>query len=214
MNQRGAILVALFLAMALMAWRNDRAAMGNKGRLAVEIEGRTAILHWAAPIEAPMARRIAEVYSEVGGDVDEFIVGLDSPGGSVAQGRAVIAILHDIKSTHRLVTYVDDAADCLSMCVPVYLAGTRRIAGPTARFMFHEPTTRDSLTGDRVKRPRFESRWATARFVEKYFQRSEMDPAWRKSLTSTWSGRDVWKSGAELVDERAGVVTDLSGGPL
>ena len=47
------------------------------------------------------------------------------------------------------------------------------------------------------------------RFFERYFTRSPMDAVWREKLREDWKGRDIWKTGAELVEEGSNVVTVL-----
>ncbi|MEO0880085.1 MAG: ATP-dependent Clp protease proteolytic subunit, partial [Pseudomonadota bacterium] len=143
------------------------------------------------------------------GEADTVIIDLHSPGGSVSEGRAVIEAIERIRRTHTVETRVGPISFCASMCVPIYLQGSVRRAAPSARFMFHEPSSRDAITGERVDTPEFEQRWASRQFVARYFEDSEMDPAWREKLVTEWRGRDIWKTGRELVDERANVVQIL-----
>ncbi|MEO1015700.1 MAG: ATP-dependent Clp protease proteolytic subunit [Pseudomonadota bacterium] len=212
-NARGQafLLVAALAVMAMLAWRNDRAVYADKGRLAVRVEDDAAVLTWIEGVDVPMARRIDEAYQRLGGEVDAFVLELHSPGGSVLEGRAVIGVLDRVRSTHDLITVVGPGRECLSMCVPIFLSGEMRLAARDATFMFHEPTSRNVLTGARERRPAFEERRATEKFLRRYFEDSPMDPVWRERLAEDWKGEDVWKTGAELVEERAGVVTGLLG---
>ncbi len=208
---RALLLVAALALMALLAWRNDRAAFADRGRLAVRVEDRAAILTWTQPIETPMARRFEEAYARLGPEVDAFVIELHSPGGAVMEGRAVIEALERMRATHDLVTVVGPDRECLSMCVPIFLAGETRLAARDAQFMFHEPTSRNVFTGARERRPAFEERRTTEKFLRRYFEASPMDAAWRAELSEAWKGEDVWKTGEELVEERSGVVTELLG---
>lgn len=207
--QRVALIAAASLVVFL-AWRNEQRVYQDDGRLVVQVNARVATLTWAGAIDVPMARRLGEAYERLGPDVDGFVIDLHSQGGSVLEGRRVIGVLEDIARTHRLVTQVGSGRVCLSMCVPIFLAGAERRAAPDAIFMFHEPSSRDVLTGQAQRRPAFEQRHATARFVERYFLRSAMTPEWRAGLIAQWHGTDVWKTGAELVAERSGVVSVLT----
>ena len=42
-------------------------------------------------------------------------------------------------------TLVQKAGVCASMCVPIYLSATQRMADPEARFMFHEASLNGSV---------------------------------------------------------------------
>ncbi|MEM6538960.1 MAG: ATP-dependent Clp protease proteolytic subunit [Pseudomonadota bacterium] len=196
-------------AVAFLAWRNDAAVFENKGRLAITVEDDEAVLTWTSAIDVPMARRIEEAYDSLRDEVNVFRVVLHSPGGSILEGRDVINLLSAMGKTHDVITVVPSGAECASMCVPIFLAGEERIAGRQAAFMFHEPSLRDLLSGQKERRPRFEEKRTTDKFVQRYFEASPMDPAWREALVKNWQGQDIWKSGADLVAENSGVVTVL-----
>jgi ATP-dependent protease ClpP protease subunit len=157
-----------------------------------------------------MAYRFREAFEASKGRTDRIIVDLRSPGGALTEGRAVIEEIERMKATHRVDTRVADGATCASMCVPIFLAGQNRTAGPASRFMFHEPSSVDFITNEKADKPAFEQRMDAERFFERYFTASPMDADWREKLRQDWKGRDVWKSGAELVAERSGVVTRLA----
>lgn len=205
------LVLVLFGLAALLIQLNERKYTSDQGRLVVyEEAGRDAvILRWSSPVQAPMARRFEEAYTQWKGKRSRFIIELDSPGGAVAEGKRVIQLMERIKSSHDLEMRVGRGADCLSMCVPIYLQGDERIAHPRARFMFHEPATYDSFTDERVKEANFERRFVADRFFDRYFVNSPMTPEWRSWLENEWVGKDVWKTGKELVEEDSGVVTVL-----
>jgi len=206
------LILALFGIAFLLMQANERRYLADEGRLIIrEDPARDAvILSWSYPVGAPMARRFEEAYEAHRGDVSTFIVELDSPGGLIAEGKRVVQLFDRMARTHTLETRVRDGADCLSMCVPIFLKGDMRIAAPGARFMFHEPASYDSYTGERVREPGFERRFVSDRFFDRYFENSPMTPAWRAQLEEDWIGRDVWKSGDDLWRENSGVVTALS----
>lgn len=97
----------------------------------------------------------------------------------------------------------------MSMCVPIFLQGRQRTAASDARFMFHEPK-RFYDDGSEAKGFSFERKALTQRFFDRYFVNSPMDANWRIRLEKDWIGRDVYKSGRQLFDERSGIVTNLN----
>lgn len=207
---RFALVAALLAALGFFAWRSGRTVYERGPELEVTETAAGVVLEWSHAIEAPMAKRFAAAFEEYRDKTDRFVIDLDSPGGAVAEGRLVIAAIEAIKRTHRVDTLVGRGAYCLSMCVPIYLAGDRRVAAPDATFMFHEPSSYDLVTDERIDRPGFEARMTSARFFERYFGRSEMNSAWRERLKERWRGKDLWLTAEELVSEGANVVETLS----
>ncbi len=205
------IIVALLAVAAFMLNANERRYTADQGRLTVRADPYrdAVVLSWSSPVGAPMARRFEEAYATWRDDVSIFVVELNSPGGTVAEGKRVVQFMDRIKRTHDLETRVGPGAFCLSMCVPIYLKGDTRVASPDARFMFHEPAAYDVYTGERGGGPAFERRFVADRFFDRYFENSPMNPEWRRWLEREWVGKDVWKTGRQLADERSGVVTDL-----
>jgi len=109
------------------------------------------------------------------------------------------------------------------MCVPIFLAGTKRVADPDAYFMFHEA----SLTGsarDMMKRQELgEANRAVVAEVVKTVETQATDDlfhkdmgirrvntAWLAGLRKKIPGRDIWMSAQQRVDEGSGVVDSLS----
>lgn len=209
MKPRPILLLFLFALMAFLAWRNEQITFLNGGQLAVRQDGASVVLTWRSGVDAPMAKRFSEAYSAWAGDTGHFIIDLNSPGGALSEGRAVIEVIDRMKRTHRVDTRVGPGRKCLSMCVPIFLQGETRTAAANARFMFHEPTSRDAITGEVVDTLAFEQRMISERFFNRYFVNSPMDPAWAADLRRKWRGRDVWKSGRDLVREGSNIITDL-----
>lgn len=204
-------IILTFAATAYLAWSGDQAVFADKGRLKVErIDGGdTVVLSWRSEIDVPMARRFEEAYEEWKGDAKRFVINLHSPGGSLSQGGDVIDVINRMKRTHRVDTLVGPRRACLSMCVPIFLQGESRIAAPDSRWMFHEPSAHNIFNGAPVKEFEFDRRFAADRFFRQYFGNSAMDPEWRAMLEREWRGKEVWKTGEELVDERSNIVTEL-----
>ncbi len=207
-NRAGfALTLALFAALGVFAWRSGRAVYEQGPALAVAPEGDAVVFRWSDAIEAPMAFRFSEAFEASKDKADRIVIELASPGGALTEGRAVIDEIERMKKTHRIDTRVAAGEICASMCVPIFLAGQTRNASPDAQFMFHEPTSVDFYTGEKAEKPAFEQRMDAERFFERYFTRSPMDPVWREKLREAWKGRDIWKTGADLVAEGSNVVT-------
>lgn len=203
------VLAALVAVAGILAWQHQNKLYENKGRLAIAVRGQTAVLAWDSKVELPMARRISEAFETSKNEVKRFILVLNSPGGSLHEGGEVIKVLDQIKRSHEVHTLVGSRKVCLSMCVPIYLQGQRRLAAPDSRWMFHEPIHVDAHTGDEVNKPKFEREFFARRFFERYFTNSQMDSGWRRRLEAEWKGKEIWKTGQQLVDERANIVTEL-----
>lgn len=201
--------LAIFAAVVWLAVSGDRHAFDGAADVAVRGEGDALVFAWRSEVAAPMSRRLAEAFAERGFETGRIILEFNSPGGDLAEGREVIRLVERMKETHLVDTRVLSGDHCLSMCVPIFLKGERRIAGRYAHFMFHEPTAYDSVTHEEVRRPEFERRMDSDRYFRRYFETTEMDPDWGARLKAEWSGRDVWKSGRQLVAEGSNIVTEL-----
>ncbi len=152
-----------------------------------------------------MAKRFEEAFNVWSDKTDKFVIKLNSRGGALREGRLVIELIEQMKKTHLIETNVESGAFCLSMCVPIYLRGERRVAASDSLWMFHQPTAYDFITGDKVSTN--EDRLiAGERFVEKYFVSSEINQEWLKRLKQQWIGKDVWYSGQQLVGENSNVI--------
>jgi ATP-dependent protease ClpP protease subunit len=108
------------------------------------------------------------------------------------------------------------------MCVPIFLAGRERIADPEAYFMFHQVSL--SFGGrDNTKRPEFSEtekalysdivKSVETRVTDEFFRTDigvrGVSSAWLARMREKISGRDVWMSGQQLVDEGSGIVDRL-----
>ena len=192
-----------------MGWQHYQRVYEDKGRLAARVEGETLIMSWHTRVELPMARRILEAFENSKAQVRRVVVDLSSPGGSLYEGREVIRVLNRIKKSHRVDTHVGKRQICLSMCVPIYLQGQRRIAASNSRWMFHEPYHAEQFSGRKVSKPKFEEDYTAQKFFDRYFTNSPMNTEWRRQLERAWKGNEIWKTGQELVDERSNIITQL-----
>lgn len=207
--------IALVIMVAIagyMAWQLQQSIYENKGRLVVEQDRSardTVVFSWSSEIEVPMERRFIEAFDEWRQKANRIIIDLHSPGGSLMEGRKVINLINRMKQTHRVDTRVGANHACLSMCVPIYLRGQTRFAAANSQWMFHEPRSYDFLSGEKVDGPKSEQQAMARRFFERYFTNSEMDPAWRRQLEREWRGKDVWRLGSQLVDEKSNIIHQL-----
>lgn len=202
-------LIALSGIAVFLYWEKYQETYKDEGRLKVSQVGDSVVLSWNSSIRVPMARRFEEAYAEWADKTDKFIIDLNSSGGALREGRFVVEVIDSMKNTHLVETTVGANSDCLSMCVPIYLRGEIRSASASSRWMFHEPTSYDYVTGEKADRDDEDRREAGERFFQKYFVNSEMDPAWRMKLQQAWVGRDVWFSGQQLKEQQSNIITRL-----
>lgn len=185
----------------------ERMAGVGELHVAEGVDGRV-VLAWDGRIEAPMAGQLRDAFARHGGAAS-FALVLNSPGGSLDHGAEVIRLLQSI-GPDKLQTYVPSGAQCASMCVPVYLQGGKRMAGPRAQFMFHNVSYVEFFSDDAVSVPANATKVATDRFFARYLEQPGVDAGWLKGMRAAVAADDdVWKSARELVDERSGVVLAL-----
>ncbi|MEZ5921077.1 MAG: ATP-dependent Clp protease proteolytic subunit [Parvularculaceae bacterium] len=204
-----ALTLAAFATLALFAWWTGGEVYRSGPQLQVRAERGAVVFAWSDEIAAPFARRLSEAYKDWKGKTDRIVIEFNSPGGSIAEGRFAIAEIEKMKSTATVETRVGPRRMCASMCVPVFLAGDIRISAASSRFMFHEPALYDAVTEERARQPKFERDYESARFFRRYFDSADINPEWRAKLERDWKGRDLWFTGAELVEQRSGVVQRL-----
>jgi ATP-dependent protease ClpP protease subunit len=108
------------------------------------------------------------------------------------------------------------------MCVPIFLAGTKRMADPEALFMFHQASLNTSAN-ENIKRQEFSASeeaifshavkaietQATDDFFRNDIGIRGVNMVWLARMREKISGRDVWMSGQQLVDEGSGIVDRL-----
>jgi ClpP protease-like protein len=206
------VTLVMFALTVILITRNEQFIFRNEGRLVVKPDPSDAdavIFYWRSEVKTPMARRFEEAFDEWKDKTSRIVIDLNSPGGAIREGEAMIREIDSMKRTHIVDTRVRNRRACYSMCVPIFLQGEERTAAATARFMFHEPTAYDYFTGEKVDEPAFEKNLTSRRFFDRYFVNSAMDPVWREKLSREWRGKDVYRSGRELVDEESNIVTAL-----
>ena len=181
----------------------------RRGTFTATEEGGVVVMRWRGAIEAPLAAKIDETFRahERGGA--RFLLVLASPGGKVDHGGEVVRLIKAIQRSHSVDTLVEGRGVCASMCVPVYLAGRHRTASPSARFMFHEVSFRDAVSDKRNEVPEKAIERSTDQLFERYFRPAGVDALWLADMRKAIHGKDVWRTAAELVAERSGIVQQL-----
>jgi ATP-dependent protease ClpP protease subunit len=213
------------LAGAVLFWAYCQMPSGSgdvasRQILSVSEEPDRIVLGWSGPVQEPMSERVAAALVRYKTDQRRIVLILNSPGGSIEHGRRVVAA---IRAQGRAIdTLVQQAGVCASMCVPIFLAGDRRMADPDAWFMFHQASLNRSAS-ENVKRKEytasekaFHSQAVKAietRVTDDLFH-SDMgirgvNTAWLARMRAKIPGRDVWMSGQQLVDEGSGIVDRL-----
>ena len=132
-----------------------------------------------------------------------FLLELDSPGGSVAEGERVISELQRIRATHKLDTLVKAGGRCASMCSFIFAQGQRRYAAPASLWLFHEASTTDAVTHKTLSLNR--KLWLT--LIDKYLVPIGVSPVWIKEVTNSANRRNYWISGDGLIAKNSGLVT-------
>jgi len=187
--------------------------------LSISEEPDRIVLGWSGPVQEPMSERIAAALDRYKADRRRLVLILNSPGGSIEQGRKVVAA---IRARDRAIdTLVQKAGVCASMCVPIFLAGAKRMADPEAYFMFHQVSL-SSARENTKRREISESEKALfsqavktieAQVTDEFFRTDigirGVSVGWLARMREKISGRDIWMSGQQLVDEGSGIVDSL-----
>ena len=202
---------AMLGVLGILVYHFDLTPFLGSGKLTVvkdPADERTVILRWRGSIEPPMQAKLAEAVREHRARADRFVLSLSSPGGSVGHGAGVIRQLRDLRRTHRLETVVEGSGTCASMCVPVYLQGEVRRATPRSRWMFHNVSFRDVLTNEKQDSRPEAIKARTDKLFDDYFRPAGVPEDWIKDIRLQMKSGDVWRSGDELIRERAGIVLE------
>ena len=205
------IWLAMIGAICVLVWNFYQTFVPQAGTVAVtypqERPG-TAIVAIRGKIEAPMARELKRGLDEMPTGIDTIVIDLNSPGGSLREGRKIIETIQPLERNHNVFTFVGSRGNCMSMCVPIFLATRERIAAANSRWMFHAPVRVDAFTGEEVSGPSFERNATTRWFLDRYFNTGQVNPAWaRKMRKAVLDGKEVWRTGRQLQDEGSHIIT-------
>jgi ATP-dependent protease ClpP protease subunit len=184
--------------------------------LSIREEPDRIVLGWSGPVQEPMSERVTAAFERYKADRRRLVLILNSPGGSIEHGRQVVAA---IGARDRAIdTVVQKAGVCASMCVPIFLAGGRRIADPEAYFMFHQVSLNITARENMKRHELNDAEKALFKTIETQatddFFRSDIgirgvNMGWLERMREKISGRDVWMSAQQLVDEGSGIVDSL-----
>jgi ATP-dependent protease ClpP protease subunit len=213
--------VALGVCCAALAGANSGSGTKSgidksKPKFAVREEPSRIVLTWSGPVAEPMRDDVIAAFDRFKSDRRRIVIALNSPGGSVAYGRTVVAAIHNASQVQLIGTLVEQGGVCASMCVPIYLAGAERLAHPAARFMFHmaslNPAGPATAQGDEVAVSKYRKvieTLATDDLYENDIGTHGVNAAWLAQMRKRIDGRDVWVTGQQLVDEGSGIVSKL-----
>lgn len=194
--------------------------VASRQTLSVSEEPSRIVLGWSGPVQEPMSERVAAAFDRYKADQRRLVLILNSPGGSIEHGRRVVAAIR--AHGRGIDTLVQKAGVCASMCVPIFLAGTERMADPEALFMFHQASLKSSVR-ENIKQQNFNASQeaifsravktietqATDDFFRNDIGIRGVNMVWLGRMREKISGRDVWMSGQQLVDEGSGIVDRL-----
>ncbi|MBR0848038.1 ATP-dependent Clp protease proteolytic subunit [Bradyrhizobium diazoefficiens] len=223
---------AILLVWASFQWPSGSADVASRQTLSINEEGDRIVLGWSGPVQEPMSESIAAAFERYKADRRRLVLILNSPGGSIEHGRKVVAAIR--ARNQAIDTLVQKAGVCASMCVPIFLAGTRRMADPDAYFMFHQASLnasargnmkdnmKENPKGDMKRQELSESQKALFTEVVKTLETQATDELFRddigiRGVNGVWlaamrkkvGGRDVWMSAQQLMDEGSGIVDNL-----
>jgi ATP-dependent protease ClpP protease subunit len=213
---------AILLVWASFQLPSSSGDVASRQTLSISEQPDRIVLGWSGPVQEPMSERLAATIDRYRDDRRRLVLILNSPGGSIQHGREVVAA---IRARARAIdTLVQKAGVCASMCVPIFLAGSERIADPEAYFMFHEASLNNSAR-ETMKRQPFGGAEAarTVKVIETHvtddFFRNDIgirgvNSVWLARMREKIHGRDIWMSGQQLVDERSGIIDRLSRIPV
>ena len=215
------IVVGSLLAAAYVGHAAKDTGSGTAG-LTVREEPSRVVIRWQGEVDTPMRDKLADAFAQLKPDPRPVVIALDSPGGRVQHGSEVISLILKQQSQRNVYTTVEDGAKCASMCVPIYLAGSRRSAAPAAKFMFHEVSFGRQVD-DKLRQlqrehggfqvaaaKRYLVNTGTDDLFERYLKTAGASPKWMAEMRREVRGRDVWRSGRQLVEQRSGVVHALT----
>jgi hypothetical protein len=160
----------------------------------------TLEIEWSGLIVAGVADELRASVAKYGTALKRVVLFLDSAGGQVDEGDRVIAVLNEIKQGHRLATVVPHGKLCASMCIPIFLQGDDRFAARASLWIFHEASQPQANGGQRTDMTQ------TWRLFRKYYGSAGVSMHWLKSIAPMIKGADLWQTGGDLIDAKAGII--------
>lgn len=194
--------------------------VASRQTLSISEQPDSIVLGWSGPVQAPMSEHITAALDRYRDDRRRLVLILNSPGGSIEHGRKVVAAIH--ARDRAIETLVQKSGVCASMCVPIFLAGTKRLADPEAYFMFHQASLRSSAR-ETIKREELDKpengffreavKAIESQATDDLFRNDigprGVSPVWLAMMRKKIAGRDIWMSAEELMKEGSGIVDGL-----
>ena len=187
-----AVLAAVFPAQA----GGDPCGPGHMRR--AEVRGGVLELRWEGRIVEQMAADIAMEFAEHKRNAKSVTLSLTSCGGGGRIMEQVIYVLRDIKASHALTTVVERGDICASACVPVFLAGARRIGALASLWYFHPAKVENRA--DQIE--------YTEEFIRHHFPPTVVSPDWVHFMRRTIRNADLWQTGRDLWESKSGILTE------
>ena len=177
------------------------------GLFKAAVRGKTLELRWDGKIDVTMAEVISHTFFAHRSKATSVRLSLNSCGGWVPYMERTIHVLETLKGTHELTTIVDRGDKCGSACVPVFLAGTRRLGAFASLWFFH-PVAQDRKAQPRGAAVRELLGEATDVVIDRYFTAAGVSPDWILYMRRTLRSHDLWQTGRDLWDSRSGTFTE------
>lgn len=196
------VLTTMLASLPCAAQTMDTASVDMTGSVTRTIQAERTVVRVAGVITPGVAADFIDALDTAPAP-RPVLVELDSPGGYVKAGYAMVDAMLRHRSTGRaIVTMVRRDGHCESMCFGVYMAGFPRRAEAGATFMVHAP--RDARNGTMSMR-------TTNEMITRLVSLGTSQ-AWIHTVAERggFSGRtDVYARAEELAGDGANVVTEL-----
>ena len=212
------------LGLAAFVGLSDGGFKSENG-LTIAEQPHRVVFRWSGVVGPDMLKQFEDAFQARQADQRPILISLHSNGGNVQQGGNVVDLIRRVQRTKTVDTLIDAKSYCASMCVPIFMAGTRRSAERKARFMFHEVSFGRSPVVDQERRritkelklassdarlvEKMMISSATDFFFERYLEPNGVDPRWIAKIRKSIDGRDVWLTAEQLVAQRSGVVDEF-----
>jgi ATP-dependent protease ClpP protease subunit len=154
-------------------------------------------------IRSPMERELKKLVMSLDHTLP-IELRLNSVGGSIYETQSIIEFLNIFKSSGgKIITRVDQAEICASSCVPLFVQGSKRVAGNVSSFMFHGVAV---LVITNIP-SEFETN-----IMLKYYREAGIQENWIQEhlALKVWSTpNETWYNGKELYENGSNFITDL-----
>lgn len=212
MRALGIVYIAALLAWPLQgAHAADPCADGELKPIVISSDD-TLQLKWIGTVTARMAKKIDAAFDSNRRRVRAVELSIQSCGGRTDYMADTIAVLHEIKKTHRLSTVVEPGATCASACIPIFLASDNRRAALSSLWFFHR-SWRYQLSGgvDSITTAAPGTR-SVEQFMDRYYAPAGLSPKWLAHLRDIIENNGgYWQTGRDLWEGKTGIVTEIIG---